>query len=114
MTLTENLGARDQLVSLLPISTAPARTPIHHSAQALLWDAGRRTGGAWPSQSSIMINMSPQTKELIRQIEALTPEPQEAVRSFIDHLKQVKNSAFLSTVDEFMEKHPELLTRLAE
>jgi hypothetical protein len=45
----------------------------------------------------------------------LTPEEQELVRLFIDFLKR-KGSAppFLAVADEFIEQHPELLSRLAQ
>jgi len=50
--------------------------------------------------------------ELVNQ---LTPKEQTAVREFIEFLKSRRHhGAFLSAVDEFMEKHPDLLRRLAQ
>lgn len=57
--------------------------------------------------------MSPEIRELMKQIEELTEQEQETVRKFIGYLKQAKTSAFLDAVDKFIEKHPELLRRLA-
>ena len=50
-------------------------------------------------------------------IGSLTPEQQEYVRQFIDFLKGKESSpssAFLMAVDEFIDRHPELLRRLAQ
>lgn len=49
-------------------------------------------------------------------IKSLTPREQEAVRDFIEFLRQKAHSPstpFLGAVDEFIEEHPELLRRLA-
>ena len=58
--------------------------------------------------------MSPESRELMKQIEDLTEEEQEAVRKFIDYLRRAKSSPFISAVDDFIEEHPELLRRLAK
>ena len=50
-------------------------------------------------------------------INTLTPEEQEAVRDFILFLKhraELPATPFLAAVDEFIEAHPELLSRLAQ
>ncbi len=51
-------------------------------------------------------------------VESLTSSEQDAVRVFVEYLRQLQPqqppSSFLSTVDEFMADHPELLRRLAE
>jgi hypothetical protein len=50
-------------------------------------------------------------------VESLSPEEQTAVREFIGFLRQrapQQDSAFRSAVDEFMDRHPELLRRLAQ
>jgi hypothetical protein len=50
-------------------------------------------------------------------INSLTAQEQEAVREFIEFLKQkgrAPDSPFLAAVDEFIEEHPELLRRLAQ
>ena len=45
-------------------------------------------------------------------ISTLTPEQQAAVAEFIEFLRNRK-PPFLTAVDEFVERHPELLRRLA-
>jgi hypothetical protein len=49
----------------------------------------------------------------------LTDIPQEAVRQFIDYLKQRDHlarseSPFLQAAEDFIAEHPELLKRLAQ
>jgi hypothetical protein len=55
------------------------------------------------------------TENLSEIINSLTPREQESVRLFVDFLRG-KNppSTFLAAVDEFIEAHPELLSRLAQ
>ena len=56
-------------------------------------------------------------ENLAEVINTLTPDEQEAVRDFIEFLKQKAHSPstpFLAAVDEFIEMHPELLRRLAQ
>jgi hypothetical protein len=48
-------------------------------------------------------------------INSLRPEEQESVRQFVEFLKrkgQPPPSPFLAAVDEFIDRHPELLSRL--
>ncbi len=50
-------------------------------------------------------------------INSLTPAEQESVREFIEFLKHKgspASSRFLGPVGEFIEQHPDLLTRLAQ
>jgi len=50
-------------------------------------------------------------------VDSLSPEEQAAVREFIEFLRQratQQDRAFRSAVDEFMDRHPELLRRLAQ
>jgi len=50
-------------------------------------------------------------------IDSLTPQEQEAVREFIRFLKakgEPPQSPFLAAVDEFIDRHPELLRRFAQ
>lgn len=50
-------------------------------------------------------------------ISSLTPEQQESVRQFVEFLKRKGSSQptpFLTAVDEFIDRHPELLRRLAQ
>ena len=50
-------------------------------------------------------------------IRELSPQDQESVRAFVEFLKRgisVSASPFLAAVDEFIERHPELLRRLAQ
>jgi hypothetical protein len=57
------------------------------------------------------------THDLTNAIDSLSPQEQEAVREFIGFLKrrdQSSPSAFMKTVNEFVETHPELLKRLAQ
>jgi hypothetical protein len=45
------------------------------------------------------------------------PDEQESVRQFVEFLKrrgQSPPSPFLAAVDEFIDQHPELLSRLAQ
>jgi hypothetical protein len=49
---------------------------------------------------------------------SLTPQEQDAVRQFVDYLRQRRaapssESQFLQAAEEFMAQHPELLRRLA-
>jgi hypothetical protein len=56
-------------------------------------------------------------QDLSEAIKSLTPEEQESVRLFILFLKKREpsgSSPFLTAVNEFVEKHPELLRRLGE
>lgn len=58
-------------------------------------------------------------ESLVEVVQALTPQEQDAVRQFIDCLKQREASAhvdspFLHAADEFIAQHPELLQRLAQ
>jgi hypothetical protein len=50
-------------------------------------------------------------------ISSLTPEEQESVRQFVDFLKRKPSQAsspFLAAVNEFIDRHSELLHRLAQ
>jgi hypothetical protein len=50
-------------------------------------------------------------------INSLMPDEQESVRQFVEFLKrkgQAPPSPFLAAVEEFIDKHPELLRRLAQ
>jgi hypothetical protein len=50
-------------------------------------------------------------------INSLMPDEQESVRQFVEFLKrkgQSPPSPFLAAVDEFIDQHPELLSRLAQ
>ena len=50
-------------------------------------------------------------------ISLLGPDEQESVRQFVEFLKrrgQSPPSPFLAAVDEFIDQHPELLSRLAQ
>ena len=50
-------------------------------------------------------------------ISKLTPEEQESVKEFVAFLKRREpppSSPFLTAVDEFIDRHPELLRRLAK
>lgn len=54
---------------------------------------------------------------LVDEIVTLTPEDQESVRQFVEFLKhkeQRSTSPFLLAADEFIDRHPELLRRLAQ
>jgi hypothetical protein len=54
---------------------------------------------------------------LVDAINALGPDEQEAVRQFVEFLRHKgasTSSPFLAAVDEFIERHPELLRRLAQ
>jgi hypothetical protein len=53
---------------------------------------------------------------LVDAIRSLTPQEQEAVRQFVEYLKKGSppDSPFLAAVDEFIDRHPGLLHRLAE
>ena len=56
-------------------------------------------------------------QNLSEAIKSLTAEEQESVHLFIDFLKKRErsgSSTFLAAVDEFVDKHPELLRRLGE
>ncbi len=57
-------------------------------------------------------------ESLAEVVRSLTLQEQEAVRQFIDYLKQrgesgCSQSPFLQAADEFIAEHPELLQRLA-
>jgi hypothetical protein len=57
------------------------------------------------------------SQDLSEAIKTLTPEEQESVRLFIVFLKKKEragSSPFLAAVNEFVDKHPELLRRLGE
>ena len=54
------------------------------------------------------------TDTLTDEIRSLTEEEREAVARFVEFLKRRKPSPFLAAVDEFIERHPELLSRLAQ
>ena len=59
------------------------------------------------------------TESLAEVVRSLTPQEQDAVRQFIDYLKQRDASSgaqspFLQAADEFIAQHPELLQRLAQ
>lgn len=50
-------------------------------------------------------------------IGSLTPDQQQSVWQFIEFLKTKESSPaspFLAAVDEFIDRHPELLRRLAQ
>lgn len=56
-------------------------------------------------------------QELVDEIVSLTPADQESVRQFVDFLKHKERrspSPFLVAADEFIDRHPELLGRLAQ
>jgi hypothetical protein len=57
------------------------------------------------------------SQSLVEEIESLTPADRESVRQFVEYLKgraQPATSPFLAAVDEFIDRHPELLRRLAQ
>ena len=59
------------------------------------------------------------TESLADVVRSLTPQEQDAVRQFIDYLRQRdapvrSHSPFLQAADEFIAQHPELLQRLAQ
>jgi hypothetical protein len=50
-------------------------------------------------------------------ISSLTPEERESVEQFVDFLRRkgsASSSPFLTAVEEFIDRHPELLQRLAQ
>jgi hypothetical protein len=50
-------------------------------------------------------------------ISSLTPEERESVEQFVDFLRRkgsASSSPFLNAVEEFIDRHPELLQRLAQ
>ncbi len=58
-------------------------------------------------------------ESLAEVVPSLTPQEQDAVRQFIDYLRQRdtlvhSQSPFLQAADEFIAQHPELLQRLAQ
>jgi len=56
-------------------------------------------------------------ENLVDVVSSLTPEEQESVRQFIEFLKRrgaPPTSPFLAAVDDFIDRHPELLRRLAQ
>jgi len=57
------------------------------------------------------------TENVIDLVKDLTPQEQDAVREFIDYLKNKSRtpaSPFVAAIDEFIDQHQELLRRLAE
>ena len=57
------------------------------------------------------------SQSLAEEIESLTPADRESVRQFVQFLKGKAlpaASPFLAAVDEFIDRHPELLCRLAQ
>ena len=59
------------------------------------------------------------SKDILLEVDALSPAEQAAVLEFIQYLKARKQAVpaqnvFLSAADEFITEHPELLRRLAE
>jgi hypothetical protein len=57
------------------------------------------------------------TENILDLVKTLTPQEQDAVRQFIDCLKnkgRIPTSPFLAAIDEFIDQHPELLRRLAQ
>jgi hypothetical protein len=58
-------------------------------------------------------------ESLAEVVRSLTPQEQDAVRQFIDYMKQRDASAcsqslLLRAADEFIAQHPELLQRFAQ
>ena len=56
------------------------------------------------------------TKSLPELVSSLNPEEQAVVRQFIEFLKRESappHSSFLTAIDEFTERHAELLERLS-
>jgi ABC-type nitrate/sulfonate/bicarbonate transport system substrate-binding protein len=56
-------------------------------------------------------------QELVDEIVSLTPAERESVSQFVDFLKHGEQrlpSPFLVAADEFIDRHPELLRRLAQ
>lgn len=56
-------------------------------------------------------------ENLADEILSLTPAEQESVRAFVEFLKHktpAPSSPFFAAVDEFVDRHPELLRRLAQ
>jgi hypothetical protein len=50
-------------------------------------------------------------------INSLTPEEQQSVKQFVEFLQRkgsAPQSPFLAAVEEFIDRHPELLRRLAQ
>lgn len=51
-------------------------------------------------------------------VRSLTPQEQDAVRQFIDYLREREavrpQSPFLQAAEEFIAEHPEILQRLAQ
>ncbi|MCX6620232.1 MAG: hypothetical protein NTY38_03985 [Acidobacteria bacterium] len=57
------------------------------------------------------------TESLVDVVRSLTPAEQQAVQEFVEFLKNRNSSVpspFLRAVDEFVEHHSDLLTRLAQ
>jgi hypothetical protein len=57
------------------------------------------------------------TENIVDVINSLTPQEQESVRQFVDFLKLRGSSSpapFLAAVREFIDRHPDLLRRLAQ
>jgi len=56
-------------------------------------------------------------ENLAEEIRSLTPAEQESVRVFVEFLRHkspAPSSPFFAAVDEFVDRHPELLSRLAQ
>ena len=54
-------------------------------------------------------------ENLVHTTKALPPEQQEAVMAFVEFLQgNTYPSPFLDAVHDFIERHPELLRRLAQ
>jgi hypothetical protein len=56
-------------------------------------------------------------ENILDHVKTLTPQEQDAVREFIECLRnrgRTPTSPFLAAIDEFIDQHPELLRRLAQ
>jgi hypothetical protein len=57
-------------------------------------------------------------ESLVEIVRSLTPQEQDAVRQFIDYLKEREavrpQSPFVQAAEEFIAEHPEILQRLAQ
>jgi hypothetical protein len=57
-------------------------------------------------------------ESLVEIVRSLTPQEQDAVRQFIDYLKEREGvrpqSPFLQAAEEFIAEHPDILQRLAQ
>ena len=61
------------------------------------------------------------TPTVVEIVAALSPREQEAVRAFVEYLRQssqepasTARSPFLAAAEDFVQRHPELLRRLAQ